>query len=90
MTYVTSHDVVPGIAAVRRAQALDPREPNAPRVLQQLQLTAINAAIASADAGKLIEALTTLDQTIPTITNEGMLKIARKLRDDLAKLASSH
>lgn len=88
MTYLTSDDVAPGIAALQRAQTLDPGQPNVQRVLQQLQLKAINSAIASADAGKVTEALATLDQTIPTITNEGLLQTARKLRDDLAKLVS--
>ncbi|HYI13158.1 MAG TPA: tetratricopeptide repeat protein [Thermoanaerobaculia bacterium] len=92
MTYVGSDDVAPGIAAMQRAQALDPREATAPRVLQALQehqqRMAINAAIASAQAGKLIDALVTLDQTIPNITNEKLRQIARKLREDVAKLAS--
>lgn len=90
-TYAASDDVAPGIAAVRRAQALEPRDPNAQRVLQLLherqQLIDITAAGASAEAGKLIEALTKLDQLIPTITNEKILRIARKLRDDVATLA---
>jgi tetratricopeptide (TPR) repeat protein len=94
MTYVTSDDVAPGITALQRAQALDPREVNAPRVLQRLrerqQLMAIDAALASAQAGKLIDALVKLDQTIPTIINEQILRVARKLRDDVAKLASRH
>lgn len=94
MTYITSDDVAPGIAAVQRAQALDPRETNAPRVLQRLQqrqqLVAIDAALASAKAGKLIDALMKLDQTIPTITDEQILRVARKLRDDVANLASRH
>jgi hypothetical protein len=89
-----SDDLAPGIAAAQRARVLDPHEASALRVLRQLleqqQMMVIHAAAASAQAGKLIDALTKLDQLIPTITNQGILQVAWKLRADVAKLASRH
>jgi tetratricopeptide (TPR) repeat protein len=93
-TYFADDDVAPGIAAVQRARTLDPREPSAPRVLRQLQerqqMAVIHAASASARAGKLIDALSKLDQLIPTITNQGILQVAWKLRAEVARVAARH